>query len=334
MMPSLAISSPIHIQSPTQPSQTSRSPRPRLKLNTAELFQPSTYGKGAGSGLRLETLSAVSPTVRNTFSNAYGKSSTTTSSSSPTSTTTPTPRPVRPRLAIDSSVHTSTSCESSSPNSASAERTPSSASVLSATSTDSTSSADSATVRIPYKLSYNVRSILRNSPLPSVRMSSTTCRPMFPAAKHVSFRFPLDEEIHTTTYTVPHSELELSESSTTLPTAEESTSSSTSPFSSFHSDTDSTSTASNRTLANAISDKATKPKSPARVSRLSHTAKTGDKRTSDDEDSDSDKCPETPVAGRRKKQRAWVWTLGPIDGQKVNSSDEDTELSDSNSSKS
>lgn len=38
---------------------------------------------------------------------------------------------------------------------------------------------------------------------------------------------------------------------------------------------------------------------------------TGDKRESSDEE-DSDTCPATPVAGRRKKHRQWVWTLGPV----------------------
>jgi len=37
----------------------------------------------------------------------------------------------------------------------------------------------------------------------------------------------------------------------------------------------------------------------------------GDKRESSDGD-DSDTCPATPVAGRRKKSRQWRWTLGPI----------------------
>lgn len=39
---------------------------------------------------------------------------------------------------------------------------------------------------------------------------------------------------------------------------------------------------------------------------------TGEKRESSDED-DSDTCPATPVAGRKKRSRDWVWTLGPVD---------------------
>ena len=27
---------------------------------------------------------------------------------------------------------------------------------------------------------------------------------------------------------------------------------------------------------------------------------------------DSDTCPATPVAGKRKRDRQWVWTLGPV----------------------
>jgi len=39
---------------------------------------------------------------------------------------------------------------------------------------------------------------------------------------------------------------------------------------------------------------------------------TGEKRESDEEDSDTS-CPATPVAGRRKRHRQWRWTLGPVD---------------------
>jgi hypothetical protein len=47
--------------------------------------------------------------------------------------------------------------------------------------------------------------------------------------------------------------------------------------------------------------KVKKPKSP----------RAGEKRESSDEDSDT--CPATPVAGRKKRSRDWVWTLGPVD---------------------
>lgn len=43
----------------------------------------------------------------------------------------------------------------------------------------------------------------------------------------------------------------------------------------------------------------------------------GEKRDSSSDESDSDKCPETPVAGRRKRVREWTWTLGPMPGVKA-----------------
>lgn len=54
----------------------------------------------------------------------------------------------------------------------------------------------------------------------------------------------------------------------------------------------------------------------------------GDKRDSSDEE-DSDTCPATPVAGRKKRHREWVWTLGPIDS--ANASDESKGDADANS---
>jgi len=46
--------------------------------------------------------------------------------------------------------------------------------------------------------------------------------------------------------------------------------------------------------------------------KKSKSPQTGEKRESSDED-DSDTCPATPVAGRKKRSREWVWTLGPVE---------------------
>lgn len=46
--------------------------------------------------------------------------------------------------------------------------------------------------------------------------------------------------------------------------------------------------------------------------KKTRSPQTGEKRESSDEE-DSDTCPATPVAGRRKRSREWVWTLGPVD---------------------
>jgi hypothetical protein len=149
--------------------------RPKLSVNTA---QPRSFGKGAS--LCLDTLSAVSPTHINTFSNAY-----------PTLD-----RPTKPRLSIDSSI----------PNAPSAAV---SASTLSAT--PSSASTTAATTPVPYKQPHNLASVLANSPFRSIQpRKMATSRPMFPAEKRVSFRTPLEEDITTVKYTLAHSDLEAS----------------------------------------------------------------------------------------------------------------------------
>lgn len=54
-----------------------------------------------------------------------------------------------------------------------------------------------------------------------------------------------------------------------------------------------------------------KPNAKAK-DKKAKSPQTGEKRESSDEE-DSDTCPATPVAGRRKRSREWVWTLGPVD---------------------
>ncbi|KAL5432581.1 hypothetical protein PMIN06_002884 [Paraphaeosphaeria minitans] len=279
---------PVHIMTTATTTQlpisTPRHPalsqRPSLRLDT---HQVRTFGKG--SSLRLDTLSAVSPTARNTFSNAYAP---------PASAAPATGRPSKLRLSIDSSCN--------APSSAS---TPDSASTLSSalTSASTATSTDSAAIIIPYKQPHNVRSILSNGPTPRKMASS---QPLFPAEKRVSFRTPLEEDIKTVKYTLAHSDIDSSVStisSLTTTSSEESETATTlainaksastaSPTLSIPSSSSSSSFASLQTSP--------RPKGP----------RTGDKR--DSSESDSDSCPETPVAGRRKRRRDWRWTLGPL----------------------
>ncbi|KAI4908543.1 hypothetical protein J4E85_011711 [Alternaria conjuncta] len=261
-------------------------PRPKLSINTE---QPRILGKGAS--LRLETLSAVSPTVRNTFSNAYERPAT-----APTLQ-----RPSRPQLSIESDVPATSGSTSAS--------TPSSASTLSSTLTSASN--DSATLSIPYKQPHNLASILSNSPARSIiprKMGSS--RPMFPAEKRVSFRTPLEEEITTTRYTLAHSDIE----------------SSISTLSSLAStaSTDSDASTSQPSLSlKALKNPSETSISPLQLSLISTSSsaessprpkspRTGEKRDSSSSDDDSDSAPETPVAGRRKRTRDWRWTLGPL----------------------
>lgn len=265
--------------------------RPKLRLDT---HQVRTFGKG--SSLRLETLSAVSPTVRNTFSNAYEQPA----SAAPALSL---PRPSRPQL----SIHTSY-------KSASDSSTPNSASTLSSSLTSASN--DSATIVIPYKQPHNLTSILSNSPARSlVPRKMAPARPLFPAEKKVSFRTPLEEEIKTVKYTLAHSDLE--SSSSTISSL--STTSSESEASEVSISIESTSSdAPSSPSVQSPSEQSSSAFSSLESSPRPRPPRTGDKR--DSSESDSDSCPETPVAGRRKRRRDWRWTLGPLPSAKSSSS--------------
>jgi hypothetical protein len=256
-------------------------PRPKLSVNTST---PRSFGKGAS--LRLDTLSAVSPTKINTFSNAY-----------PTLE-----RPSKPRLSIDSNFPAANSA------SASASATPSSASTVSSALT--ASSSGSATISIPYKQPHNVVSILSNSQIVPRRMASS--RPMFPAEKRVSFRTPLEEEITTTRYTLAHSDLESSVSTITSIASSTST----------HSDSSATSSNGSRKRPSPPQS----PSRPGSTftslegSPSPKAPRVGDKRDSSSSEDESDTCPVTPVAGRRKRTRDWRWTLGTVPGSSTSAS--------------
>lgn len=59
--------------------------------------------------------------------------------------------------------------------------------------------------------------------------------------------------------------------------------------------------------------------------KKARSPQTGEKRESSDED-DSDTCPATPVAGRKKRSREWVWTLGPVETASKSSDKQHTEV--------
>ncbi|EON68040.1 hypothetical protein W97_07188 [Coniosporium apollinis CBS 100218] len=300
---------PIHAHSTATASEPLSPRRPKLSVNTQQI---RTFGKG--SSLRLETLSAVSPTARNTFSNAYQAPR-----SEPASTTAPS----RPRLSLISSLDVRPRSAPPTPIQLEAS-TPNSASTASATSASSTESTESATIRIPYKLAHNLPSILSNSPIAEVRTRrmASSSRPLFPATKRVSFRTPLDEEIVTVRYTMAHSDITPDASQ---PSESESSSLSSSTVSSISTSSSELSSSPPAAAASLSADvpRSHSPPEPSSSPDLStsddesntSSPRTGEKRespSSSEPDSDSDSCPETPVAGRRKRRREWVWTLGPI----------------------
>ncbi|KAK6399170.1 hypothetical protein LTR95_019461 [Oleoguttula sp. CCFEE 5521] len=272
-------SAPLPYEHVTMLSAPSPSKRPKLSLNTSSAV-PSGFGKKATS-LRLETLSATSPTLRNTFSNAH---------EDVTRLRTPgtrSHRPVLSSLSISSSP-ISTVEEPSTPVAPGSSHS-------SVSSAASTSTTDSLPIEIPYKLAFNTTSILSNGPLPrtrSVRKQFSQSKPMFPTAKRVAFKAPLEEEIHTERYTFRNSDIE--SSSSTISTLEL--------------------TPSDRSKAkDQVDDEASHlGEKPERDLSVKAPTMTGEKREADEDEGDSDTCPATPVAGRRKRDREWVWTLGPV----------------------
>jgi hypothetical protein len=154
-------------------------------------------------------------------------------------------------------------------------------------------------LEVPYKLALGVISILANSPLPRLSHNGdvTPNAEVRPArTKRVSFRAPLTEEIRTTKFTLRHSDIESSTSSISTLDLQ-------------RSEKKPSKDAVDASVAQDERDEgisSTTPKFELVMPQL------GDKRESSDEE-DSDTCPVTPVVGRRKRQRQWVWTLGPDD---------------------
>ena len=265
----------------------SPSKRPKLSLNTSEVNP--VFGKGSTS-LRLETLSATSPTARNTFRNTQ----------SPRSAT----KLRRPALRTLTTNVDSLSTPSSTPSRVelpdSASTTPADLPSSSAASTTSVSTLDSLSADPPYRLPFNAQSILTNGPIQrtrSRRLSFSQSRPMFPTPKKVSFRAVLEEEIENTKYTMRHSDI-------LSPSSEGSKLEISPPKRGVRKDASDY----QEEGAKLVADNVTSPLA-------------GVKRDIDDEEEESDVVPATPVAGRRKKDRAWRWTLGPASPSQASEED-------------
>lgn len=152
--------------------------RPKLSLQTSSL--PITFGKSTtGLSRSLTPSSTASPTILNTFNNAYGAA--------------------RPLPATD---------EGSSPSRLPAKALRHAPSYVATGHRDYRDST-------PYQQPLGVRSILRNSPLPRSSLWQTMSassvpegrRVFFPAKKQVTYRLPLEEEIQTVHFVAKHSDL-------------------------------------------------------------------------------------------------------------------------------
>jgi hypothetical protein len=305
---------------PVSPTSMLKPGRPKLSVNTAlSSTQTRTFGKG--SSLRLDTLSAISPTIRNTFSNAYEGQSAAKPTQDTVTQDLDTPK--------DESATESLHIELSS------------ASSLSSTSTVSLESSV-----CPYIQPSHLKSILVNGHYPKIIVRNMSVqRPRFPLQKSVSFREPLDEEIKTTKYILAHSDIDnitLDSSSESLAQSIDSSSTTaeienvstpepnmTLPTIDIHPPYQSeielqvpTAPAS-LSIPQFSSPHPSPYPSPRLLPRQSHSLpprlsvcprKVGHKRDSSSSGSDSDdSCAHTPVAGRSKRRR-WAWTLGPLPG--------------------
>lgn len=164
------------------PQQPAQSKRPKLSLQTSSL--PITFGKSSTAlAMTASALPTASPTILNTFNNAYDLPRRPSPASTPAST---------PRLT---------------------QRHPRSmASLVSRREED-----------WPYKVPLGIRGILRNTPIPTPMRKSSVCsnsasprngrRVFFPPIKRVCYRFPLEEEITTVKFVARHSDLSSSDES-------------------------------------------------------------------------------------------------------------------------
>ncbi|OJD16406.1 hypothetical protein AJ78_03436 [Emergomyces pasteurianus Ep9510] len=319
-----AVPGPISSSPSHGPSNITK--RPKLSLQTSSL--PITFGKSTTSlSLALSAGCSSSPTVRNTFSNAYDGFRQ-TASLSPVGASSPKGGP-RPGKRGSSYLCNYQGVDD----------------------------------QIPYKLPLGLRSVLRNSPFrsSSLRRPSSLAaqsgngssnghsgrKVLFPAKRQVKYRYPLDEEIKTVRYVAKHSDL-LTLDSETEPSdgntssddeGEESDYSSQSPPSSNLSEDDETAAPPeevNRNNANgdasddvvvvknSNSAPATTKQRPRSAKRKHSTSERQIRAVALREDlagSSStfaclDNTPRTPLLHQRRKRPCkWRWTLGPVENE-------------------
>ncbi|KAI1922071.1 hypothetical protein LOZ66_003876 [Ophidiomyces ophidiicola] len=258
----------------SNPNSTNK--RPKLSLQTSCL--PVSFGNSTtGLSLNRSAGCSPSPTVRNTFKNAFDAYQRTSSPASRTRSDTPMRDYKASKL----------DC---------------------APMSQSRHSYDG----LPYQVPLGIRGILRNSPIPvcSLRRASLSAsasngpgngrRILFPAKKRVAYRFPIDEEIKTVRFTDRHSDL-TSDSSATLSSSSEGESGS---------DISDLSSASDE---EPIFCKETETRGKRKKhSRYTRQVRAAGLRDIAPRPNEEPITPQTPIARRSKRQRQWRWTLGPI----------------------
>ncbi|KAL4788159.1 hypothetical protein BJX76DRAFT_198972 [Aspergillus varians] len=254
------------------PSRPSALARPKLTLQTASL--PVTFGSSSTSlSLSLAAGSTSSPTVRNTFKNAYDVAY-------PPSATVSPSRSSSSRFSKPSSPYTS-----SNPY-----QLPLGVKSI---------------LRNSLLESNKRRS---NQVAPSgPNGSSTSRRVFFPSKKQVSYRYPLEEEIKTVKYTARHSDLVSDPESRSCETSsdDDSDSSTSSLVSSETTPSDDGSNTSEPT--------ADKKKKKRKYRSNERQVRAVAFREGLEDPYTSSLTPQTPLQGRLKRRREWKWTLGPLE---------------------
>ncbi|QKX55689.1 uncharacterized protein TRUGW13939_02786 [Talaromyces rugulosus] len=259
---------------PSVTQNTTNTKRPKLSLQTASL--PIAFGKSS-TGLA-RTCATASPTVRNTFNNAY-------ETTRPLSTT-DSPSPCRlsnnskgPRYPSPFSHHYRTS--------------------------------DAA----PYQQPLGVRSILQNSPLKkmSVRRQSMSMsagaltenrRVLFPVKKQVTFHYQLEEEIRTVKFVARHSDLD--SDSEPEPQAElESEGDTSSDSTGSHSDSHSSSGEDDGDIKNPLPQRKRRKSIPSERKIRAAALRDGL-----NEDHYAASLTTVSQTDRSKRRCKWRWTLG------------------------
>ncbi|KAI9040984.1 uncharacterized protein KD926_007525 [Aspergillus affinis] len=260
--------------------------RPKLTLQTTSL--PRTFGTSStGLSLSLAGGATASPTVRNTFKNAYD-------AAIPSATASPS-KPSASRFSKPSSPYPSYAQNNSNSN------------------------------NNPYQLPLGVKSILRNSPLePTCRLRSASVatsatggtgsrRVFFPAKKQVNYRQPLEEEIQTVHYTARHSDLSGEPEIEQKPpqtSSDQDSDSSLAPSDASTSDEDDSSAGTRRSPLSTLERKKRKHLSAEKQVRAVALM-------DGLEENYGSTTPQTPRQKRVKRRCEWRWTLGPLETLKT-----------------
>ncbi|PKY02604.1 hypothetical protein P168DRAFT_283368 [Aspergillus campestris IBT 28561] len=261
------------------------SSRPKLSLQTACL--PRTFGSSStGLSLSLAAGPTASPTVRNTFNNAYDPTSATSSPSKPSATG---------RLAISSYNNVA----HNNNNNTNPYQLPLGVKSILRNS--------------PLEPTCRSRSI-------SIPSSATGARrAFFPPKKQVSYRQPLEEEIRTVHYTARHSDLAEDPQQQQPQQQQQQQPQRPAPHTaSDEAESDSTASGATSDASTSSSSDDDTNSSLARSSRKKRKHLSAERQVRavalmDGIEGDGSATPQTPRQHRAKRRCEWRWTLGPLE---------------------